>query len=161
MNRQLGLYSFIISIISWFILYCNISFISSTCTWKEALYVGFVFICVDEVGLWFIFCTLGLTLLSTDSRQDFLATCKIYMRLWRRHRWLYKLRQWRFKKNLQSTHYSINSFSPSLCFYPLCGNILVWISSVFVCRAEFDGYCEGELIKVCHFITLLWSQFKH
>ena len=33
----------------------------------------------------------------------------------------------------------------TLCFYPLYNNI-------FVCRAEFDGYCEGELINVCHFL---------
>ena len=23
------------------------------------------------------------------------------------------------------------------------------MSSILLCRAEFDGYCEGELVKVC------------
>lgn len=27
---------------------------------------------------------------------------------------------------------------------------------VCVSRAEFDGYCEGELIKVCSFLVLFW-----
>lgn len=85
--------------------------------------------------------------LVVDCRQEFLETCRIFLRLWRRHKWLSKLRQYVCKRNLLRRAYVLHLLH--LNFY--CFSI--WISHFLFfyhlfCRAEFDGYCEGELIKV-------------
>jgi hypothetical protein len=70
----------------------------------------------------------NITLL-VDCRQEFLETCRIFTRQWRRHKWLSKLRQYGCKKNLLRriicytyciwifTPVSVNSSFSFLSFY--------------------------------------------
>lgn len=93
----------------------------------------------------YLWAETNITLLA-DCRQEFLETCRIFTRQWRRHKWLSKLRQYGCKKN---------SLRRIIC-YTYCIWIFTSVSVnssfsffiILLCRTEFDGYCEGELIKV-------------
>lgn len=57
------------------------------------------FICGEDVFIVIYSSTLNISLLPFDFRQEFLEICRIYMRLWKRHKWWFKLRQCGCKKN--------------------------------------------------------------
>lgn len=100
------------------------------------------FICGEDVFIVIYSSTLNISLLPFDFRQEFLEICRIYMRLWKRHKWWFKLRQCGCKKNWLRMSNVLNMLF-SYSFAQLYNVIILY------CRAEFDGYCEGELIKVC------------
>lgn len=59
----------------------------------------------------------------------------------------------RVQKELAEYVLLLKSLITNLFFF-FVATLLITLDALWFCRAEFDGYCEGELIKVCfdHFV---------